>query len=231
MGFLLSASLFVLGAGLAVSAAEPQPRARIPVLLDTDLGGYIDDAFALALVLTSPELDLRGMTTVHGDAHTRALLACRWLHALGRADVPVAAATPVKELPDFHGQMQYGLRPAFRKRPVKESAVEFLYQQLKAHPGELTLLAIGPLTNIAELLNRHPDCKPWIDLGDTAHGSPSPRGRSRMVSRLALDRWDTHRPSDALRPRPESSCGSCLAGHPTLADPGPSSRGGSGKVE
>jgi inosine-uridine nucleoside N-ribohydrolase len=40
--------------------------------------------------------------------------------------------------------------------------VDFLYRQLKDHPGELTLLAIGPLTNVAELLTRHPDCKPWI---------------------------------------------------------------------
>jgi hypothetical protein len=58
--------------------------------------------------------------------------------------------------------MQYGLRPCFRKRPVKEDAVTFLHRQLKARPGELTLLAIGPLTNVAELLRRHPECKPWI---------------------------------------------------------------------
>jgi hypothetical protein len=45
---------------------------------------------------------------------------------------------------------------------VKETAVEFLYRQLKAHPGKLTLLALGPLTNVGNLLAKHPECKPWI---------------------------------------------------------------------
>ena len=58
--------------------------ARVPVLIDTDIGDDIDDALALALALSSPELDVRGVTTVHGDAHSRALLVCRFLHAVGR---------------------------------------------------------------------------------------------------------------------------------------------------
>ncbi len=135
---------------------------KVHVLLDTDIGGDLDDALALALALSSPEIDLHGITTVDGDAHTRALLVCRLLHAIGRADIPVASGSPPRDPPDFRGQMQYGLRPAFRKRPVKESAVAFLYARLKVKPGKLTLCAIGPLTNVAELLTRHPDCKPWI---------------------------------------------------------------------
>src|SRR5262245_35329642 len=146
---------------LPAAAAGPQPAAKIPVLLDTDIGDDLDDALALALVLASLELDLRGVTTVAGDAHTRALIVCRLLHAVGRGDVPVASGSPPRDSPDFGGQMQYGLRPAFRKRPERDGAVEFLYKQLKARPGELTLLAIGPLTNVAELLTTHPDCKPW----------------------------------------------------------------------
>jgi inosine-uridine nucleoside N-ribohydrolase len=140
----------------------PSPRARVPVLLDTDIGDDFDDALALALILQSPELDLRGITTVFGDAHTRALIVCRLLYALGRNDIPVASGSAPRPVPEFNGQMQYGLRPCFRKRPERASAVEFLYNQLKARPGELTLLAVGPLTNVAELLRQHPDCKPWI---------------------------------------------------------------------
>jgi inosine-uridine nucleoside N-ribohydrolase len=132
------------------------------VLIDTDIGDDIDDALALALALASPELDVRGVTTVAGDAHTRALIVCRILHALGRADVPVASGAPPREPPDYRGQLQYGLRPCFRKQPVKENAVEFLHARLKAEPGRLTLVALGPLTNIAELITRHPDCKPRI---------------------------------------------------------------------
>ncbi len=138
------------------------PAAPTPVVIDTDIGDGIDDAFALALALSSPELDVRGVTTVGGDAHTRALSVCRLLHEVGRREVPVAAGKSSGPT-DFQGQMQYGLRPAFRKGPEKAAAVEFLYRQLKERPGELTLLCIGPLTNVAELLNAHPDCKPWVN--------------------------------------------------------------------
>jgi inosine-uridine nucleoside N-ribohydrolase len=138
------------------------PPAKIPVILDTDIGDDIDDAFALALILQSPRLDLRGVTTVFGDAHTRALLVCRFLHAVGRPDVPVASGSPERSRPDFRRQLQYGLRPRFRKRPVRETAVEFLYHQLKTEPKKLTLVAVGPLTNLAELVTKHPECKPWI---------------------------------------------------------------------
>src|SRR5262249_814908 len=116
--------------------AAAQPPAKVPVLIDTDVGDDIDDALALALALASPELDVRGITTVHGDSHTRALLVCRMLQAVGRDNIPVASGRPARETPDFRGQLQYGLRPGLRKRPEREPAVEFLYRQLKAHPGQ-----------------------------------------------------------------------------------------------
>ena len=156
-----TALLFLLYA-ISPASAQTPPPAKVPILLDTDIGDDIDDAFALALALTSPEIDLRGITTVFHDAHTRALIVCRLLHEVGRDNIPVASGAPARPKPDHNGQMQYGLRPCFRKRPERASAVEFLYKQLKAHPGELTLVPVGPLTNIAELLRKHPDCKPWI---------------------------------------------------------------------
>jgi len=135
--------------------------ARLPVILDTDLGADIDDAFALALVLASPEVDLRGVTTVSDDAFTRAMIACRFLDAAGRRDIPVAAGRPRRETPAVVGQYQYGLRAA-RKQPERELAVEFLYKQLQARPGEITLITVGDLTNLGELITRHPEAKPWI---------------------------------------------------------------------
>lgn len=143
-----------------VHGAEPPPK--VPILIDTDLGDDIDDAFAIALALASPEVDVRGLTTVAGDAYTRALILCRWLHAVGRADIPVASGRPARATPDHAGLMQYGLRPAFRKRPEKQTAVDLLYSQLRAHPGQLTLVALGPLTNVAALLTQHPESKAWI---------------------------------------------------------------------
>lgn len=146
-------------------AAASQPSPKTPIILDCDIGTDIDDTFALALAILSPELELRGVTTVSGDTHVRALMACRLLTAGGRRDIPVAAGKPNRPPQALRGmQEQYILQPpAFRSsKPIKASAVDFLYKQLKEHPGEITLVAVGPLSNIAQLLTEHPDCKPWI---------------------------------------------------------------------
>jgi inosine-uridine nucleoside N-ribohydrolase len=148
------------------SSAEPAPPAKVPILLDTDLGSDVDDAFALALALASPELDLQGVTTVGSDAQDRAWMACRFLTAVGRRAVPVAWGRGPQPSSPIKGQIQYRRHPAVifnrTSRPVKEPAVDFLYARLKAQPGKLTLVALGPLTNIARLLTERPDCKPWI---------------------------------------------------------------------
>jgi inosine-uridine nucleoside N-ribohydrolase len=166
---------------LAASAAVAQP-AKIPILLDFDIGDDIDDTFALATVLASPELDLRGVTTVGEDSYKRAQIACRFLEAVG-VKAPVAAGLPnktTKPLP--YWQVQYGNHASvyFRDpKPVREkvkvvkdgktkeqlapvAAHDFLYRQLKANPGELTIVAVGPLSNIAALLEKYPDAMPMI---------------------------------------------------------------------
>src|SRR5436190_18373509 len=148
--------------------ALPALKARAPVLLDTDIGTDIDDAFALALILASPELDLRGVTTVGGDTQVRALMVCRFLTMTGRRHTQVAAGAAPQPPRDISptGQYRYYYHPdvIFNRttRPQKESAVDFLYARLKAQPGKITLIATGPLTNVARLLTEKPDCKPWI---------------------------------------------------------------------
>src|SRR5713101_3276195 len=92
--------LFVVYLVLLMAARAPAaPPPKTPILLDTDIGTDIDDAFALALVLESPELDLRGVTTVSGDTQARARLAAKMLCEAGRRDVPIAAGEPGKPLP------------------------------------------------------------------------------------------------------------------------------------
>jgi inosine-uridine nucleoside N-ribohydrolase len=155
----------VLSSVLLISSAEPPPE-KIPILLDTDIGSDIDDAFALALALASPELDLQGVTTVSEAAEDRAWMVCRLLTAVGRREVPVAWGRDPQPASAIEDQIQYRRHPLVlsnrTSQPVKESAVEFLYARLKAQPGKLTLVALGPLTNVARLLKEHPDCKPWI---------------------------------------------------------------------
>jgi inosine-uridine nucleoside N-ribohydrolase len=148
------------------AAAEPAPSQKIPILLDTDIGGDVDDAFALALALASPEVELVGVTTVGEGAEDRAWMVCRFLTAVGKREVPVAWGRDKQPASAIEGQIQYRRHPAviFNRtaKPVKESAVDLMYAKLKAQPGKLTLVAIGPLTNVARLLSEHPDCKPWI---------------------------------------------------------------------
>jgi purine nucleosidase len=159
-----------LGAAMLPSAPQgrnaDKGKKAIPIILDTDIGTDVDDAFALALVLASPELDLRGVTTVGSEPRTRALIVCRFLTAVGRRRVPVAAGAAPQPAEEIENQGRYANHPAVifnrTSRQVKETAVEFLYRQLKARQGGLTLLTIGPLTNVASLLCDRPDCKPWI---------------------------------------------------------------------
>src|SRR5271166_4537946 len=161
---ILCPGVFLLG--IIVLPAALRAADKVPILLDTDIGSDIDDAFALALALASPEVDLQGVTTVTSAAEDRAWMVCRFLTAVGRRNVPVAWGRDPQPSSPIEGQIQYRRHPAVifnrTSKPVKETAVEFLYTRLKAKPGKLTLVAIGPLTNIARLLTDHPDCKPWI---------------------------------------------------------------------
>ena len=59
-------------------------------IIDTDIGDDIDDAFALALALSSPEIEVKAITTVYGDVYKRGMLASRLLSAMGREDIPIA---------------------------------------------------------------------------------------------------------------------------------------------
>jgi inosine-uridine nucleoside N-ribohydrolase len=188
--WLVCAALFaVLGTfALPIPPLRAQAAGPVPLVLDTDIGSDIDDAFALALILASPEVELRGVTMVGTDTQVRALLTCRFLTMTGRRHTPVAAGADPQPARPIMGQYQYYYHPdvLFHRttRPVMESAVELLYAQLKAQPGQVTLLATGPLTNVARLLEQRPDCKPWIKRIVLAGGSlkPGPDGKPGAVA-------------------------------------------------
>jgi len=154
--FAALAALVLMSAGsvLTRGQAPAAPPASAPqlVILDTDIGDDIDDAFALALVLRSPELELLGVTTAFGDTELRARLVDRYLAAVGRADIPVMAGVPRKQTNNF-SQAAYARQWPERKH---RSGVEFLLTQIRAHPGQITLIAIGPLSNIGAAIQRDP---------------------------------------------------------------------------
>jgi inosine-uridine nucleoside N-ribohydrolase len=147
---LALAALFLVVGGLNAAAAQ-RPT---PIVLDTDIGGDIDDAFALALVLHSPELDLRAVTTVSGDTEARARLAAKMLAVAGRPDIPVAAGNPGSTLDAPQTRWADGFStPAL----VAAGAVDLMKSQIDRARGQLVLVAIGPLTNVAALLKQHPE--------------------------------------------------------------------------
>jgi len=135
------------GARLAASGAKQQLA-----ILDTDIGDDIDDAFALALVLKSPEIKLLGITTEYGDTELRARLVDRYLAAVGRRDIPVAAGKATPHTNVFT-QSAYAEREPDRKHA---DGVQFLLDQIRAHPGQVTLIAIGPLVNVGAAIERDP---------------------------------------------------------------------------
>ena len=137
---------------LAATGARAEP---IPVLFDTDIGTDIDDADALALLLRSPEIELVGVTTVSGDAVARARLAARLLAVEGgaAARIPVHAGTSTGTQYLKQGDWAAGYTsPALHS----DGGVAFLRAQIEARPGQLTIVAVGELTNVAALLTSSP---------------------------------------------------------------------------
>lgn len=172
-----SAGLLVAGAvgGLPFSAAAAAPGSepRTPfaadspahrIILDTDPG--IDDALAILLALRSPELKVEAITPVAGNVPLELTLpnALRLVEIAGRTDVPVAAGASsplIRQLVTakyVHGEnglagVDFG-RPKIR--PVAESASDLIRRIVHSNPGEITIVAIGPLTNVATALRADP---------------------------------------------------------------------------
>jgi inosine-uridine nucleoside N-ribohydrolase len=122
------------------------------LIIDTDIGDDYDDIFTLAIALASPELELLGITTVGGDVALRARLTQRFLGLAKRADIPVATGLPTPVKAKFsHKRWAEAGPPA---SGVDPDAVDFILRTARAHPGEVTLLAIGPLSNLAEAIKR-----------------------------------------------------------------------------
>ncbi len=145
----------LLLSALAIGASPAAGQQRMKILLDTDIGSDIDDAWALGLLIASPDVELVGVTITDGDTAARATLACKLLHVSGRDDVPVAVGRPTP--PPDQVDLQFTWAEDFTaKRPVAQSAADFIAQTLRASPGEVTLVAVGPLQNVADALRKEP---------------------------------------------------------------------------
>ena len=135
----------------AVVAREQRPRTRI--ILDTDIGEDIDDAWALGLAITHNGFDLLGVTITHGNTPARAKIACKLLNVAGRRDVPVfiGRKTNDKVFAQFSWAEDFSA-----VKPAEKTAADFIVDAAKRHPGEVTLVGVGPLENIADALRKEP---------------------------------------------------------------------------
>ncbi|HMH00812.1 MAG TPA: nucleoside hydrolase [Terriglobales bacterium] len=170
--FVTSSSAALAASGFVTRAfAESSPNAgqanqttgRGPfrVIIDTDPG--VDDALALLLAMRSPELKIEAITPVAGNVPLELSLpnALRMVEIAGRTDIPVAvgARTPLLRrlvtAAYAHGENGLGgaVFPEPKIKPVAEPAAKVISQIVRKYPGEITLITIGPLTNIATALN------------------------------------------------------------------------------
>ena len=153
MCLLCSAALLRAGPTVseAQSGAAQAPAAKTKIILDTDIGDDIDDAFALALAMRSPEIEMVGITTAWGDTTLRARLVQRFLKENGAPEIPIAVGIETKSNANFSQARWAQDGDEFHKRL---EAVDFLLEQARKAPGEITLVAIGPLTNIGAAMER-----------------------------------------------------------------------------
>jgi len=162
-----------------IASPVPAQQARMKVVLDTDIGTDIDDAWALGYALKSPSFELLGVTVADADTPQRAKLACKLLDRLGRTNVPVAVGRQTPAVPPDRVDYQFTWAEDFQSyKPVATPAVDFLADIIRRNRGEITLVAVGPLQNIGDLVRRHPDVVPIVKRVVLMSGSIGPNAWS-----------------------------------------------------
>jgi purine nucleosidase len=157
---LLGASLVRIACGLVVAIAAHAPahaeeRGRMAerIILDTDIGDDIDDAYCLSLILSCPEFKLEGVVTVHGPVGRRAQIARKLLRVAGRTDVAVfpgrSGRGDADRAPNQHPWAQ-------DEPPPGGDGIRFMLGKILDEPGQISVLAIGALTNVAAVLDADP---------------------------------------------------------------------------
>jgi len=157
----------VLFAAVAASTAEPQSSLRgsdapaggapATVILDADIGDDIDDTWALVMLLKSPQLDVKLITTTFGKSEYRAKLVAKLLAVAGRTDIPVGmgaggsggAGKQERWVKDFDLDKYQG--------KVHEDGVQALIDAVNASPEPIAIISIGPSSTVAAALERQPD--------------------------------------------------------------------------
>lgn len=134
---------------------------KMSVILDTDIGSDVDDAVCLAYLLKEKRCDLKGIVTVSGEADKRASLASMLCKIAGRDDIPIFAGceTPIcgRQLQTYAASADVLEKHPHNTYNVSYEHIAFMAETIRNNPGKITIIAIGPLTNIAVLFSTYPD--------------------------------------------------------------------------
>ena len=134
-------------------------KKKIPVILDTDIGGDIDDSWALALLLRCPELDLRLVVTAlegGADPVSRARIVAKQIAESGYDGIAVGAGLPVEEHSCTMGGWADDYDLSSYPAPLHKDGIGAMIDTVMSSDEPVTIICIGPLTNIAEALRREP---------------------------------------------------------------------------
>ncbi|MBB4130397.1 nucleoside hydrolase [Xanthomonas sp. 3075] len=140
----------------APMSAAPAAQTATPtemLVVSTDIGDDIDDAFALGLLLRSPQLQVLGIASAWGDTTLRAQLLQRLVQQAGRSEIPLAVGAPTTSTIPF-SQARWAAKGQLPGR--LPDAAQMILQQARRHPGEVTLLVLGPMTDAALAQQRDP---------------------------------------------------------------------------
>ncbi|MCG7332490.1 nucleoside hydrolase [Salinicoccus roseus] len=160
------------------------------VIMDVDTG--VDDALAILYALESRQLDVLGITTVNGNVPLEMVNAntLKVLSLAGRTDVPVhpGADRPLlrtsEHVHHIHGDDGIGNALdgyEYSNQCQEQFAADFIIEQAKRHPGEVTLIAVGPLTNLALAFRKEPKLSEWLDEVVIMGGLVSEMGRGNKL--------------------------------------------------
>jgi len=145
---LIAATFFI-----ASATVQAQPAGTEKIIIDTDIGDDIDDAFAVVLALSSPKFQVLGISATFGDTPTRAKLLDRMLAEVGRSDITVAMGVPTKVNLGGFTQRGYAEKGNFAG-PARPNAADFVLEKVRKYPGQITLVAIGPLSNVGAMIDK-----------------------------------------------------------------------------
>lgn len=152
----LAVALLGVVAGCATKP-KPAAAAAIPVIFDTDIGDDIDDTWALGFLLRCPELDVKLVVGDNGKSEYRAKLLAKFLETAGRSDIPVGIGPEVSEKTSQR-QREWIKDYDLKKYPgtVYPDGVQAIIDTIMKSPQPVTVIAVGPVQNIAEALKREP---------------------------------------------------------------------------